>query len=108
MEHIFSPRPLLSFALSGYPMSRTQAAPVAYMCGDLYKPGSCCNFPKEGGALGGVVDAMRRGAEEKGGQVEMGATVTSLIMSEASKPRCIGVRCTKGGKDKTYMTKGAK
>ena len=36
----------------------------------------------------------------------MGATVTSLIMSEGAKPRCVGVRCSKGGKTKTYMAEG--
>ena len=48
----------LSFALSGYSMSRTQAAPVAYMTGDLFNDGACLNFPKKGGALKGVVDGM--------------------------------------------------
>lgn len=95
----------LSFALSGYSMSRTQAAPVAYMTGDLHLPGANVNFPKVGGALGPIIDAMKGRIEgHEGSSIEMGTTVESLIL-EGSENRCVGVRGVDGrGREVEYRS----
>ena len=81
----------LSFALSGYDMSRTQAAPVAYMTGDLHLPGANINFPKRGGALGPIIDSMaEKISSHPGSTISTGTTVTSLLLS-GSDNRCVGV-----------------
>jgi phytoene dehydrogenase-like protein len=85
----------LSFALSGYGMSRTQTAPVAYMVGDLHLKGASVNFPSKGTALGGIVDTLVEGIRESGGKVENGRTVTSLVLDSSNK--CVGVRTSDGG-----------
>ncbi len=81
----------LSFALSGFASERTQAAPVAYMCGDLHLPGAVLDFPKKGGALGPIVDAISTKIKSNPeNTVELGKTVTSLVLS-GPEARAVGV-----------------
>lgn len=83
---------LLCFLLSGLPADRTNAAEVAFMFADWYRPNVVLDYPI--GGSGALVDAFVRGLQRHGGQLLLNAHVEQILVEGK---RAIGVQL-RGGK----------
>ncbi|MBE9031005.1 NAD(P)/FAD-dependent oxidoreductase [filamentous cyanobacterium LEGE 11480] len=82
---------MLCFLLSGLPADGTISAAVAFMFADWYRPGVKLDFPVGGSK--GLVDALVRGIEKKGGEVRLRSHVEEILIEGG---RAIGVRLRGG------------
>ncbi|AUT01100.1 carotene isomerase [Nostoc sp. CENA543] len=82
---------LLCFLLSGLPASGTNAAEVAFMFADWYKPGVKLDYPV--GGSGALVDALVQGLEKHGGKLILGSHVEEILVEGK---RAIGVKLRNG------------
>lgn len=82
---------LLCFLLSGLPASGTNAAEVAFMFADWYKPGVTLDYPV--GGSGALVNALVQGLEKHGGKIMLGAHVEQVLVEGN---RAVGVRLRDG------------
>ncbi|HEY9799341.1 MAG TPA: NAD(P)/FAD-dependent oxidoreductase [Leptolyngbyaceae cyanobacterium] len=82
---------LLCFLLSGLPASGTNAAEVAFMFADWYKPGVVLDYPV--GGSGALVDALVKGLEKHGGQLLLGSHVEQILVENN---RAVGVKLRSG------------
>ncbi|MBD1843157.1 NAD(P)/FAD-dependent oxidoreductase [Cyanobacteria bacterium FACHB-63] len=82
---------LLCFLLSGLPADSTNAAEVAFMFADWYRPDVKLDYPK--GGSGAIVDALIRGLEKYGGQIRLNAHVEKVLVENQ---KAIGVRLRNG------------
>ena len=67
---------LLCFCLSGLPADGTITAEMAMMMGEFYEPNAIMDCPK-GGAKG-IVDALVRGVEKRGGKIFLNSHVERI------------------------------
>uniref|UniRef100_A0A7S1ZJG6 Amine oxidase domain-containing protein n=1 Tax=Ditylum brightwellii TaxID=49249 RepID=A0A7S1ZJG6_9STRA len=84
---------LLCFCLSGLPAAGTITAEMAMMMGEFYEPGAIMDCPK-GGARG-IVDALVRGIEKRGGSIFLNSHVDEIIIENG---KAQGVKLRKGNK----------
>lgn len=84
---------LLCFCLSGLPTEGTITAEMAMMMGEFYEEGSVMDCPV--GGASGVVDALVRGVEKRGGEIFLNSEVEKIIIEDG---RAVGVTLKKGGK----------
>lgn len=84
---------LLCFLLSGLPADGTNAAEMAFMFADWYRPGVVLDYPV--GGSGALVDALVRGLNRHGGQLMLNAHVEQVLVEGN---RAVGVRL-RGGKE---------
>ncbi|MBD2022168.1 NAD(P)/FAD-dependent oxidoreductase [Leptolyngbya sp. FACHB-36] len=82
---------LLCFLLSGLPANGTNAAEVAFMFADWYRPGVKLDYPL--GGSGALVDALVRGLKRYGGTLLLNAHVQQILVE---KRRAIGVQLRDG------------
>lgn len=82
---------MLCFLLSGLPADGTNAAEVAFMFADWYRPGVKLDYPVGGG--GGLVNALGRGLQKHGGKLRLNAHVEQVLVERG---RAIGVRLRSG------------
>lgn len=82
---------LLCFLLSGLPATGTSAAEMAFMFADWYRPGVQLDYPIGGSAA--LVEALVRGLEKHGGQLQLGAHVEEILIAG---DRAVGVRLLSG------------
>ncbi|BAZ52836.1 amine oxidase [Nostoc sp. NIES-4103] len=82
---------MLCFLLSGLPASGTNAAEVAFMFADWYKPGVVLDYPV--GGSGALVNALLQGLEKHGGQLILNAHVEQVLVEGK---RAVGVRLRDG------------
>lgn len=82
---------LLCFLLSGLPASGTSAAEMAFMFAEWYRPGVVLDYPI--GGSGALVDALVRGMQRYGGQLQLNAHVEEIIVENN---RAVGVRLPDG------------
>ena len=82
---------LLCFLISGMPMGDTNAAAMATLFGEWFSDNACLDYPVGGSAA--VVDALVRGLQRHGGELQLGCTVDRLIVDGE---RCTGVHCDDG------------
>lgn len=82
---------LLCFLLSGLPATATNAAEVAFMFADWYRPGVKLDYPI--GGSGALVDALVRGLMRQGGELRLGAHVEQILIEHQ---RAIGVQLRDG------------
>ncbi|MBD2448688.1 NAD(P)/FAD-dependent oxidoreductase [Nostoc sp. FACHB-152] len=82
---------LLCFLLSGLPAAGTNAAEVAFMFADWYRPGVVLDYPIGGSAA--LVNALVQGLEKHGGQLLLNSHVEQILV-EANK--AVGVRLRDG------------
>jgi phytoene dehydrogenase-like protein len=82
---------LLCFLLSGLPASGTNAAEVAFMFADWYKPGVVLDYPV--GGSGALVDALVSGLEKHGGQLLLNSHVEQILVEGN---RAVGVKLRDG------------
>lgn len=82
---------LLCFLLSGLPASGTNAAEVAFMFADWYKPGVVLDYPI--GGSGALVNALVQGLEKHGGKLILGAHVEQILVEGK---RAVGVKLRNG------------
>ncbi|WP_427159055.1 phytoene desaturase family protein [Aliinostoc sp. HNIBRCY26] len=82
---------LLCFLLSGLPASGTNAAEVAFMFADWYKPGVKLDYPV--GGSGALVDALVQGLEKHGGKLILGSHVEQILVEGK---RAVGVKLRNG------------
>ncbi|MER3477448.1 MAG: carotene isomerase [Leptolyngbya sp. ERB_1_2] len=82
---------LLCFLLSGLPADSTNAAEVAFMFADWYRPNVQLNYPS--GGSGAIVDALVRGLEKRGGKLKLNAHVEKVLVENQ---KAIGVRLRNG------------
>ncbi|MBD2344480.1 phytoene desaturase family protein [Anabaena subtropica] len=82
---------LLCFLLSGLPASGTNAAEVAFMFADWYRPGVVLDYPI--GGSGALVNALVQGLEKHGGQLLLGTHVEQVLVESN---RAVGVRLRDG------------
>jgi phytoene dehydrogenase-like protein len=71
---------LLCFMLSGLPADSTNAAEVAFMFAEWYKPGVQLDYPV--GGSGAIVDALVRGLEKHGGTLRLNAHVDQVLVKQ--------------------------
>ncbi|QLE59460.1 NAD(P)/FAD-dependent oxidoreductase [Nostoc sp. TCL26-01] len=84
---------LLCFLLSGLPASGTNAAEMAFMFADWYRPGVALDYPV--GGSGALVNALVEGLEKHGGELLLGAHVERVLV-ESNK--AVGV-CLRDGRE---------
>ena len=77
---------LLCFLLSGLPASSTSAAEMAFMFADWYRPGVRLEYPQGGSEA--LVNALVRGMEKHGGQLQLNAHVDQVWVESG---RAVGV-----------------
>lgn len=82
---------LLCFLLSGLPASGTNAAEVAFMFADWYRPEAILDYPL--GGSGALVEALVRGLKRHGGQLMLGAHVEQVLVENRT---AVGVRLRGG------------
>jgi len=82
---------MLCFLLSGLPASGTNAAEVAFMFADWYRPGVKLDYPV--GGSGALVNALVQGLEKHGGELILGAHVEQVLVEDK---RAVGVRLRNG------------
>jgi phytoene dehydrogenase-like protein len=82
---------LLCFLLSGLPASDTNAAEMAFMFADWYRPDVQLDYPV--GGSGALVDALVRGLTKYGGQLMLNAHVEQVLVE---RQRSTGVRLRNG------------
>ncbi|MBD2498132.1 FAD-dependent oxidoreductase [Nostoc sp. FACHB-280] len=82
---------MLCFLLSGLPASGTNAAEVAFMFADWYRPGVQLDYPV--GGSGTLVNALVQGLEKHGGELQLGAHIEQVLVKDN---RAIGVRLRNG------------
>jgi phytoene dehydrogenase-like protein len=82
---------LLCFLLSGLPANGTNAAEMAFMFADWYRPNVLLDYPIGGSAA--LVDALVRGLERLGGKLLLSAHVDQILTEGR---RALGVRLRKG------------
>ncbi|HIK06459.1 MAG TPA: NAD(P)/FAD-dependent oxidoreductase [Trichormus sp. M33_DOE_039] len=82
---------LLCFLLSGLPASGTNAAEVAFMFADWYKPGVMLDYPV--GGSGALVNALVEGLEKHGGKLILSSHVEQILVEGK---RAVGVRLRNG------------
>ncbi|WP_413201126.1 phytoene desaturase family protein [Nostoc piscinale] len=82
---------MLCFLLSGLPASGTNAAEVAFMFADWYRPGVQLDYPV--GGSGALVNALVQGLEKHGGELQLGAHIEQVLVKNQ---RAIGVRLRNG------------
>lgn len=82
---------LLCFLLSGLPADSTSAAEVAFMFADWYRPGVKLDYPIGGSRA--LVEALVRGLQKYGGQVQLNAHVEQVLVEQR---RAVGVRLRDG------------
>ncbi|GAP97529.1 phytoene desaturase family protein [Leptolyngbya sp. NIES-2104] len=82
---------LLCFLLSGLPADSTNAAEVAFMFADWYRPNVKLDYPA--GGSGAIVDALVRGIEKHSGKVRLRAPVEKVLVENQ---KAIGVRLQNG------------
>jgi phytoene dehydrogenase-like protein len=82
---------LLCFLLSGLSASETNAAEMAFMFADWYRPDVQLDYPV--GGSGALVDALVRGLTKYGGQLMMNAHVEQVLVE---RQRSTGVRLRNG------------
>ncbi|MGG6268012.1 phytoene desaturase family protein [Leptolyngbya sp. AN03gr2] len=82
---------LLCFLLSGLPADSTNAAEVAFMFADWYRPNVKLDYPA--GGSGAIVQALVRGIEKHGGKVRLRAHVEKVLVENQ---KAVGVRLKNG------------
>lgn len=82
---------LLCFLLSGLPASGTNAAEMAFMFADWYRPGVQLDYPI--GGSGALVDALVQGLEQHGGKLYLSAHVQHVLVEN---DRAAGIRLRNG------------
>jgi phytoene dehydrogenase-like protein len=82
---------LLCFLLSGLPASGTNAAEVAFMFADWYRPNVKLDYPI--GGSGALVNALVRGLQKRGGRLLLGAHVEQIWVENR---RAVGVHLRGG------------
>ncbi|MCU0548876.1 MAG: NAD(P)/FAD-dependent oxidoreductase [Leptolyngbya sp. Prado105] len=82
---------LLCFLLSGLPADSTNAAEVAFMFADWYRPDVKLDYPK--GGSGAIVDALVRGLEKFGGKIRLNAHVEKVLIENQ---KAVGVKLRNG------------
>jgi phytoene dehydrogenase-like protein len=82
---------LLCFLLSGLPADSTNAAEVAFMFADWYRPNVQLDYPA--GGSGAIVDALVRGLEKRGGKLRLNAHVEKVLVEHQ---KAVGVRLRNG------------
>lgn len=82
---------LLCFLLSGLPADSTNAAEVAFMFADWYKPNVKLDYPIGGSAA--LVEALIRGLKKHNGELMPNAHVEQIIVENK---RAVGVRLRNG------------
>lgn len=82
---------LLCFLLSGLPAADTNAAEVAFMFADWYKPGVVLDYPV--GGSGALVDALVQGLEKHGGKLLLNSHVEQILVE---RNRAVGVKLRDG------------
>lgn len=82
---------LLCFLLSGLPADSTNAAEVAFMFADWYRPNVQLDYPK--GGSGAIVDALVRGLEKFSGTLRLNAHVEKVLVEHQ---KVVGVRLRSG------------
>lgn len=82
---------LLCFMLSGFPASGTNAAEVAFMFADWYRPNVKLDYPV--GGSGAIIQALVRGLERHGGKLLLNAHVEEILVQNN---RATGVRLRGG------------
>lgn len=90
---------MLCFLLSGLPAHSTSAAEVAFMFADWYRPGVTLDYPI--GGSGALVDALVRGLQKQGGELQFNAHVDKVLVEQG---RAAGVILRNG---KTIRAKRA-
>lgn len=84
---------LLCFLLSGLPAGGTNAAEMAFMFAEWYRPQAVLDYPL--GGSGAIAAALVRGLERYGGQLKLNAQVEEIIVEGK---RAVGVRL-RGGQE---------
>ncbi|MFM9109294.1 MAG: phytoene desaturase family protein [Prochlorococcaceae cyanobacterium] len=82
---------LLAFLISGLGLGDTNAAAMASLFGEWFRPDAVLEMPRGGSA--GVVAALVRGLERHGGQLRLQAPVRGLLLEDG---RVVGVRLESG------------
>ncbi|MBN8563310.1 MAG: NAD(P)/FAD-dependent oxidoreductase [Leptolyngbya sp. UWPOB_LEPTO1] len=82
---------LLCFLLSGLPADSTNAAEVAFMFADWYRPNVQLDYPK--GGSGAIVDALVRGLKKFGGKIRLNAHVEKVLVENQ---KAVGVKLRNG------------
>ncbi len=82
---------LLCFLISGLDMDRTNAAAMATLFGEWFRPDACLEYPLGGSAA--VAEALVRGLEKHGGQLQLRSRVDEILVSDG---RARGVRLADG------------
>jgi hypothetical protein len=82
---------LLCFLISGMGTADTNAAAMATLFAEWFRPDACLEYPRGGSPA--VVQALVRGLERHGGQLRLGARVEQLLLEGE---RVVGVRLAGG------------
>lgn len=82
---------MLCFLLSGLPADGTNAAEVAFMFADWYRPNVQLDYPI--GGSGALVQALVRGLEKQGGKLRLNAHVEQVLVQNK---RAAGVQLRDG------------
>lgn len=82
---------MLCFLLSGLPADGTNAAEMAFMFADWYRPGVQLDYPV--GGSGAIVQALVRGIRKQGSEVRLNAHVQQILVENR---RAVGVRLRSG------------
>ncbi|MBH8554226.1 NAD(P)/FAD-dependent oxidoreductase [Nostocaceae cyanobacterium CENA357] len=80
---------LLCFLLSGLPAAGTNAAEVAFMFADWYRPGVVLDYPV--GGSGALVNVLVQGLEKHGGKLFLGSHVEQILV-EGNKAVGVSLR----------------
>ena len=82
---------LLCFLISGMGTADTNAAAMATLFAEWFRPDACLDYPRGGSAA--VAEALVRGLERHGGRLRLGARVERLLLEGE---RVVGVRLAGG------------
>ncbi|MDX2239526.1 MAG: NAD(P)/FAD-dependent oxidoreductase [Leptolyngbyaceae cyanobacterium bins.302] len=82
---------MLCFLLSGLPADGTNAAEMAFMFADWYRPDVQLDYPV--GGSGALVQALVRGLRKHGGELRLNAHVEQVLVEN---DRAVGVRLRSG------------
>ena len=82
---------LLSFLISGMPVQHTNAAAMATLFGEWFRPDACLDYPLGGSAA--VVEALVCGLQRHGGDLRCKSRVTEVLLDG---DRAIGVKLASG------------
>ena len=82
---------LLCFLISGMPMQHTNAAAMATLFGEWFRPDACLDYPLGGSAA--VVESLVCGLQRHGGELRCQNRVTEVLMDG---DRAIGVKLASG------------